>query len=177
MSRFNRVKNIIIGLLMLAFALVLALVTDDGYLIVTWTLSGMLILYGLNKLVYFVMMARHMVGGRIILYEGVIITDLGVFMLTLASIPKMYVMLYLLVVHAFNGVIDLLRAFEAKRVGAPSWKVKFALGAFNIAVAITCVVFIRSTQIAVYIFAAGLVPPALIRISSAFRGRSVIRID
>ncbi len=160
--------NILYGLILLASGVIFFLIPYPYY-IVALILSISLVVYGIRQLVYYFTMARHMVGGRLILYFGVIIFDAGIFVLSISDIPVYYIMIYLIILHAFSGVIDILRVLEARRFRSGSWKLTLTSGIINLLVAILCAVFIRSPEIAVIIFAAGLLYSGVIRIISAFR--------
>ena len=106
-----------------------------------------------------------------------IVLDLGIFATTLDQMPKLYIVLYLLCVYAFSGGIDVLRSLEARRVGAVSWRINLISGLINIAISIVCLIFLRSTNVIVYIFAAGLAWFSLVRIFTAFRKTAVLYIQ
>lgn len=143
-------------------------------------LSISLTLYGIRTLIYYFSMARHMVGGRGILYLGVVILDFGIFTMTIADNPTSFVIIYLLAIHLFSGLVDILRALEAKRISAPSWKFKFSSGVVNIVVAIAAFVFgtfLKSLDVIVYIYAAGLIYAAISTIITAFRKTAIAYIQ
>ena len=179
MRYIQRVKYIFEGLCMLAASAVMLYNPDNGYLLVAAILSISFLIRGISQLIYYFSMARHMVGGKMILYRAVIFIDLGIFILSTIDIPKIYIILYLLVAHAFAGMVDVLRAFEARRLGA-AWKNTLLFGVANILVAILPViggVFFDSARIIVYIYSAGLVYAAAVRIITAFRRTSVLFIQ
>ena len=118
-------------------------------------------------------MARLMVGGRAALYRAVIILDMGLFTLSLTDVPLYCVVIYLAGLHGFSGVIDILRAAEARRLQAPSWRLDLSRGIINVIIALLCLAFIGTVQVAVTVYAAGLAYAGLIRIIQAFRRKSV----
>ena len=122
-------------------------------------------------------MARHMVGGRIMLYLAVVVLDLGMFTMMLTNIPKIYIVLYLVVVYAFAGVVSILRALEAKRYQAPMWKLSLISGIINVVIAILCIIFMRSTNMIVYLYCVGLIYSAIVRIVTAFRETAIVYIQ
>ena len=152
---------------------------EDGFLLVSTLLSLGLIVFGARNLIYYFSMARHMVNGRSILYLGVIALDFGIFTLSIANGRGAFVALYLLGVYAFSGVIDILRAREARQFEAPSWRLRLAEGIANIGVAAAAVVFglfrgdLRSVTL---IYAAGLLYSALLNPISAFRKTAIVYI-
>ena len=102
MSTGRRIGNVLTGVMMLALSLLLVILDGGaGFVLVAVILSLTLVAAGLRALHYYFTMARHMVGGKAMLCRGVILLDLGVFTTTLTDVPKLYIVLYLLAVHAF----------------------------------------------------------------------------
>lgn len=179
MSFFQRFKSILAGILMLFFVALLLLLPNEAYYLVAGVLGLMLIIYGIRLLWYYLTMARHMVGGKTILYQSVIVIDLGLFSSTLMLVSSAMVIFYLLGIYAFTGAISILRAFEAKKYGG-SWKLKLITGVIGLALAITLVVLgfaFGLTQYLVYGFCLSLVYSAVVRIISAFRQTAVVYIQ
>ena len=179
MTLVQRIKSIVSALLMIASAVVMLLYPDGGFAFLALILSVSLTLYGLRTLLYYFSMARHMVGGKRILYQGVILFDLGIFTLTMVDNPKIYIILYLLGIHAFAGVIDILRAMEARRFDGP-WRMDMATGIVNVTIAILAVIcgfFLNNMQDIVYIYASGLLYSAVLKIVNALRKTSIIYIQ
>ena len=179
MSLMQRVRSIVAALLMIAAAVAMLIYPDNGLAFIALILSVSLTLYGLRALVYYFSMARHMVGGKRILYRGVIIFDLGIFTLTMVFNHKIYIILYLLAIHAFAGVVDVMRAMEARRFDGP-WRMDMATGVVNVAIAILAVIcgfFLNSMQDIVYIYASGLIYSAVLKIVNALRKTSIIYIQ
>ena len=177
MSSGQRIKNILIGALIILGALILIVFPEEGLIITAGILSLSLFIYGIKTLIYYITIARHMVGGRIMLYLAVVVLDLGMFTLMLTNIPKIYIVLYLVVVYAFSGAIDILRALEAKKYQASSWRFSLISGIINVVVAILCVVFIGSSNMIVYLYCAGLIYSAIVRIVTAFRKTAIVYIQ
>ena len=179
MSKFQRILNIVSGLFFLGCGMLMLISPNKGYYFVALILSLSLILWGIRLLVYYVTMARYMVGGKFILFFGLIILDCGLFTVTLASVPPMYVVLYLLVVHAFGGLVDILRGNEARRLEAPKWQRSIAFGAINIIIALValgCGILRNSPDVVVVIYGLGMIYSAFGRIISAFRRTEIIYI-
>lgn len=172
----ERLQSLAIGIVMILLGVTMVISPDDGYDAVIFVYGAAMTFAGLRMLWFFFRLARYMVGGRIMLYLGSIYLDFGVYTLTLQDVPRFYILLYLSACHLFAGLVDILRALEAKKLGAGAWKLNasFALG--NIGMAVLCLIFIRRTEAVVYIFSAGLLYSALVRIYSAFRRTAVIYI-
>ncbi len=176
MTKWQRVKSVFSGLIILLAGLVMLLIGEDAVIIIMSLLALSLTLKGLKMLLYYFRMARHMVGGNQILIRGLILFDLGSFTASMTQFSQIYVICYLVVIHMFNGLIDVLRALEAKRFESSSWKFNISSGIFNIIIGLSCIVFINSTSIAVYIYSAGLIYSAITRIISSFRKTAVVYI-
>ena len=180
MTALQRIKNIIIGICMIASSMVLLCFPEDGYLFVMLFLSLSLAVYGFKTLFYYFTMARKMVGGQAILYRGVMVLDLGIFTLTIADNPTIFVIIYLLLIHLFSGVIDILRALEAKSIAAPSWRFKFGSGVVNIVLALIAFIagtVMKSMGTLVYIYCLGLFSSACAKIISACRRTAIVYIQ
>ena len=177
MSSGQRIKNVLIGILIILGAVILIAFPEEGIIITASILSLSLFVYGIKTLIYYITMTRHMVGGRIMLYLAVVVLDLGMFTMMLTNIPKMYIALYLVVVYAFSGAIDILRALEAKKYQAPSWRLSLISGIISVVIAILCIVFIGSTNMIVYLYSAGLIYSAIVRIVTAFRKTAIVYIQ
>ena len=88
MSMLQRISNFISGLLSLLSGIVILLVPELGFRFAMLILGFSLLISGLRTVIFFFRMARHMVGGRSMLYYGVITMDFGVFTLTLTDMPR-----------------------------------------------------------------------------------------
>lgn len=177
MTKARRVWKIFIGLFLVAFGLSMMVDPDSVYWVIVLILGASLIIEGIRSFVYYISMAKHMVGGRSALYRAVIVFDLGIFTLSLTSVPLIFVVLYLAGIHGFNGIIDILRAIEAKRLQASSWKMNLIHGIINAILAGLCLAFIGTVEVAVEIYAVGLVYSGIISIIQAFRKTAVVYIQ
>lgn len=177
MSGGQRIKSILFGAVILLVAVILIAFPEEGLVITASIMSISLFIYGVKTLIYYFSMARHMVGGRIMLYLSIIVLDLGMFAMMMTNIPKIYIVLYLLVVYAFAGAIGILRALEAKKYQASSWKFSLISGIINLVIAILCIVFIGSTKMIVYFYCVGLIYSAIVRIVTAFRKTAIVYIQ
>ena len=163
---------------MIVTAVALALFqNDDKYIFVIIVLAIGLAVRGIKDIVFYFTMARHMVGGKMILFQGVVILDFAVFAGSLTNVPKIYILLYLLWIHAFSGAIEILRAIEAKRTVDGPWRMKFGHGMVNLLLALSSLIYIRHINTAVLIYCLGLIYSALIRIISAFRRTAFMVIE
>ena len=172
MTFFQRLSIIAFGLGQLALGIVMFAIPDDGTKLVLAVLGLYLILTGYKNIWYYLVMARFMVDGRMILIQGVIMIDFGYLASSLTDVPRIYIILYLMILHAFSGLLELLRAMEEKKYGAKQWKLKFFHGIVNLVIVVLCVVFIENSSTTVIIFATGLAYSAILRIISGLRKSS-----
>ncbi len=150
---------------------------DDSYLTVMLLLTLGLAIQGLKDIIFYFTMARHMAGGKLILVQGVIILDFALLTGSLSDVPKIYILLYLIAIHAFSGMIEILRAMEARRSVSGPWKLKFSHGIINMILALSCFIFIRQTNTALIIYSIGLLYSGLMRIGSVFRKTTFVMIN
>ncbi|WP_029320630.1 hypothetical protein [Butyrivibrio sp. AE3004] len=178
MSGFQRIKGVLFGLVMLAVAILfIVFPSDEMYMVIVAILSLGLAIAGIKDIIFYFTMARHMIGGKMILIQGVIILDFALITGSLATVPKIFILLYLIGIHAFSGVVEVLRAMEAKRTVEGPWKLKFSHGMINFLLAIACLILIRKSNTALLIYSLGLIYSAVVRIFSAFRRTSFILIE
>ena len=116
-----------------------------------------------------------MVGGRLILFQGIIALDLGMFAYTLQEIPPIYILLYLLIGHLFSGAVDVMRAMEARRMES-KWRLNLAYGIANILLAVDCFFCVHNPALLSYVYAAGLAYSACLRIAQAFRKTAIVYV-
>lgn len=178
MTIFQRFWVFIIGLIMVILALSFITNPDENsYLWVILFLFLGLAIKGVKDIIFYFTMARHMAGGKLILVQGVIVLDFAFLTGSLSDVPKIYVLLYLIAVHAFSGVVEILRAMEARRTVSGPWKLKFSHGIVNFILALSCLVFIRQTSTALIIYSIGLLYSGLMHIGSAFRKTTYVMIN
>ena len=177
MTKFKRIREILIGIIMMAAAVLIVCYPKEGYTFILGVLSTVFIIRGISNLIYYFRMARYMVEGKRSLYMGVMMLDFGIMTGTLTDVPHYYILLYLVGINAFAGAVDILRALEAKRYGARSWKLKICQGIGNLILALACLVFIRYSNTAVIIYAIGLFFSAIMRIITACRKTKLIYIQ
>lgn len=177
MSWFQRVKNVVIGLCMILGAAILLIRTDGGSVFVMLILAASLIIRGISDLIYYITMARFMVGGKLFLFIGAVFFDFGVFTISLADESKIVVVLYLIGFHAFAGLVNLLRAREARRYKSSAWRINMAQGVTSLLILAASLIFARDEGMLVLLYCAGMVYSAFLRIYSAFRRTAVVYIQ
>ncbi len=177
MSSFQRIENFLIGLVMLFCGGYMMFFPKEGYKVAALFLSIALVGKGLSYLFYFFSMARHMVGGKLIFFLGLILLDFGLFTLSLSDIPRVYVISYLLIMHAFSGIIELLRGVESKQMDSSTWFLYIFHGLVNIGIVVFCMFFVKSTRVLGFVYGIGLFYSAIIRMVSSFRQSQVMHIS
>ena len=95
MNRFQRVRSFFTGVVMILASLLLLLTSEENYRLITVFLAVVLIVKGLNALLYYFSMARYAVGGKAALFFAVFLLDFGAFTLTIADESELAIFLYL----------------------------------------------------------------------------------
>lgn len=178
MININKLVSILAGVVMiLSSVMLISLDSETALKFIIFILCISLLFSGIRELFFYFTMARRMVGGRSILYRSIIVTDIGIFTLSLTDVPMVYIMLYLAGIHFFSGGIEILSALETKKMQGESWKLQFLYGFLNVIVAVLCLIFIKSIGIAVTIYAFGLASSGVMRIVQACRRTSIVYIQ
>ena len=76
MNKSQRIKNILEGIAMLLGAAVMVYDTENGLALVVAILCLSLLVHAVKKLFYYLTMARHMIGGSMILCNALILLTL-----------------------------------------------------------------------------------------------------
>ena len=177
MNSISRIRNILIGVLMIASGFILFLLPDLGYYIIAFILGVGLIIYGIRSLVYYFTMTHHMVGGKRTFYIGKVALDMGAFALSITLIPQFLIMLYLQITFGISGAIDLFNGLNARKSGATHWRRKVAHGLFCIAIMLICILYSKETAVTVWVFSGSLVYAGIRRIIGAFKQTSIAYIQ
>ena len=175
MRKLGKVKNLIIGIAMLLFTVILLFWPDFGTPMIMMVFGIALFIYGIYSLLYYCRMAIHMVGGKRILYRSILTLDLGVFMLSFYKGSERLILLYLMLLLAASGGIDLVRALQFRKEGA-AWKLRALIGVLSILILIIGFIYRKDPHTMVYIFCLGLASTGINRIASVFRKTAVIYI-
>jgi uncharacterized membrane protein HdeD (DUF308 family) len=175
MRQITRIKNLLIGLIMIALAASLLAFPQYGPGVIVLLIGIGLILSGIGSLIFYITMARHMVGGMKTFYRSILFLDLGVFMMTGFAVSEQLVLLYLMGILVISGGIDIIRALEFKKEGA-SWKARMVSGVISLVIMVIGTIFMDNPLTVVYLFCLGLLYSAVTRIVSAFRKTAVIYI-
>lgn len=177
MGSAKRVSYFFVGLIMMLCGLILFMELEDGYQDVLLILEVMLLLHGIRKLVFYFTMARHMVGGINIFYQGILTFDAGLFALNLHDVPRIYAMLYLIAYMLVTGVIDAVRTNEIRKQGSRQWKYQMLTGMIKILISIICIFHLNSAEIIAIIYGVGLFSSAISHIVTAFRRTAIVYVQ
>ena len=180
MTKMKRILNVLLGLFTLFISAALLMFPTESMPVVLGLVGLGMTLKGIRSLMYYFSMAKHMVGGKSVLYRGIIFLDAGVLASALADAPEPALIIYIAAVSCFTGVISILKAREEKAGGAPRWMGKMIYGAAYIIMAlavIVCGFVMKMPESAVYVYAVGLVYSAADRIISAFRRTAIVYIQ
>lgn len=178
MTRIQRLFSFISGIVSFCFAIALMTSEDKGPSKVMTVIGIGLTAVGVRTILYYFTMARFMVGGRLSLYKGIITADLGLITISVIdTLPNTYMIIYLVVVHGFAGLIELLRAIESIEYGNKRWKMKMTHGIVDLGMAALCLILVRDIGIAVTVYCIGLVYSAVLRVISAFSKTTIVYIQ
>ncbi len=180
MTKAQRVRKVLAGLSGLLGCFIMLCDTEFGFHLVALIIMFSLLLFAIRTLIYYFVMARHMVGGRASLFEGIILLDLAVFSLSMVDNPRAFIILYLLGAHGYSAVKYLLRAREARSYRDPAWMRSLAAGLINLAIAVLTAVaafFLHSAQDLVFLYAGCLFYSACEKFVSAFRRTAIVYIQ
>lgn len=180
MNRRQRIESFLVGLGMLLCCCVMVLNATVGYYLAAIIISLSMLSFGVRLLVYYQTMARHMVGGKAMLFLGILVLNFSAFIISLVNTPVLFLLLYLLLFHGFSGAISVLRAREARSFSAASWVLSLLMGIANLGVALGAVfaaLILRSLEILGYLYFAGMLCSAFVRMASAFRRTEIVYIQ
>ena len=179
MTKANRIKTILKGLLLILIGLLILAAPEAGFQIILLTVCVSMTLRGFGILTYYLSMARHMVGGMMVLFRGIILLDVGLFSSAIAEHAGAPVILYIAGVNAAEGLITLLRAREEK-INGSRWKVTLAYGLALVLMAaavLTGGLILHRPLLVLQLYAGGLFYSAALTIASAFRRGAIVYIS
>lgn len=180
MTNAKRLYNILIGVAGIIVAVALYVYPKQGLPFVMGFIGMGLTLKGLGTLLFYFRSARFMVGGKSVLYQGIIFLDLGLFSSSIANNPGVVIIIYLAAFNLFDAVVQVLRLIETIRMGSKHWKLTVFSALLSFAIAVLVVVFglvYDNLNAAVYAYAFGLVISSIDRIRTAFRRTAIVYIQ
>ena len=177
MSKTRRIWNIFAAIFMIMFALLLMLVPNIGFVIVAVIVGMLLTIRGIKFLIYYVTHAQHMTGGKWMLLVGLILFDLGIFSLTLLDKTSAIMIIYVVVIHLISGVLGIVRAVSNKNDGNTSWKIGLAQGIGSLILVALCLIFIHHVEIPVYIYGAGVIYSAVLKVITSCKKTAIVYVQ
>ena len=177
MTKYQRVESFFVGMIMLLSGAVMLLFPEEGFFCIAVILGASLLLKGVQSLVYYFLMAQFMVGGKAILFTGVMILDFGIFTFSMVDEPKVYILVYLIAFHGFSAVVNLLKGIREKNTRTGSWKIDLFQGTGNLLIILVCFLFRQSTEILVYLYCGGLFYSGALRILYAVKKNDIVYIQ
>ena len=180
MSKLQRFNSFIGGLFTVFFGFALYWAPFMGVDMISAVMTAALLLMGIRSLYFYFTMSRHMVGGKYSLFAGIILTELGICVYMMKSISPVYVMFYLLAIHSFYGIVDIMVALRARKLRSKSWRIKLLTGLGNLSLGILAIYFGFTGEdvfMVIYIYALGIAYTGIMRMANAFRRTAVPYIE
>jgi uncharacterized membrane protein HdeD (DUF308 family) len=175
MGIHNRILHILIAAGLVFMAVLLFFLGEYGSKLVALIMGFSLLIYGIRCLVAYFIKYRYIVGGRMQLYIGIIVMDLGLLIISSYNGSGVLILIYLLGFRLVMGVIGVARALERKKSGA-SWKIRLAGGIISLLTVLVGIIFFREPEVVVDIYCIGLLISAVEHIVTAFRRDKVVSI-
>ncbi len=179
MTKRNRIINILRGVLSILLALLLIMIPNGGLTLVLFIIGIGLTLKGIQTLLYYFSIARHMVDGKLVLCQGLIFLDLGMFTSSIADNPAGFLIAYIAAVDAFTGLVSILHSLESKRNGSLKWRYDFIFGLVSLLLAVIVLIggfVLKRPYVSVCAYAFGLIYSSARQIASAFRRNAIVYI-
>ena len=79
MSKLQRLNSFVVGVLMILFCVLLVIDPKNNYILVVLALAIYMLFLAVKMLWYYFTTAKLMVGGKKILYQGIVELDLALF--------------------------------------------------------------------------------------------------
>ncbi len=177
MGSVKRISYFFLGLLMILSSFVMFTWPEIGYELVLLILELTLLIHGIRQLVFYGLMARHMVGGINVFYNGLFYLDAGLFTLYLSDMPRIYVMIYLIGCMLFSGVTDAAHANEMRKQKFRHWKYELFSGLVKVLISLVCLFHINSMEIIAIVYGIGLLHSAVTHIVTAFRRTAIVYVQ
>lgn len=177
MTKLQRLNSLAGGIIMLILGTLIIVHPIEGFYIVALILSVSLFMTGIRYLWQYFTMARYMVSGKSVLFLGVIVLDFAAFTFSLMDFPRIFIIGYLMTIHAFGGVVEILRSLEAKGYHNPNWKWKFLHGLIDIAMMTMCMIFIKQGNLPIQLYGLGIITSAIGKIINVFRPSAIVYIQ
>lgn len=180
MTKIGRIQKVLGGILVMLYGIIIVIDnTEDGIRIVAFIMSLTFTLRGIQSLIYYLRMARSMVGGKLTLFRGILLLDLGALTSSMTEGQTFYIVLYIAGIHLFSAAVDLLRTVETLKMRSSEWRLQAIFCATNAFLAVMLIaggLVMKNLQIVLYVYGAGLIYSAILNIVSAFRKTEIVYI-
>ena len=177
MSKKKRVWNIIVAIFMIQSALFLMIIPEIAFMIIAMFVGMMLTFRGIKFLFYYSTHACHMIGGKKILLVGLLMFDVGIFSISLIDQAQMIMIFYVVAIHLVAAVLNFARAVSNRCDGNPGWKIDLAQGIGNVAQVVLCLIFAGFVEIPVFIYCAGVIYSAILKIISSCKKTAIVYVQ
>ncbi|MBO7451593.1 MAG: DUF308 domain-containing protein [Clostridiales bacterium] len=177
MSKIKRILTVFSGFLLIVFALTILFIPEDAFWLASFVIAFILLVKGIIHIFYYLSMAHHMVGGKIILFYGIFMFDLGVFAVSISDKSRWIIIIYLIAGHLIAGGIETVKAIRSMKEGHTNWKFDITRGIINILIAGVCILCIDSANMLILIFSVSMIYIAIVEIVSAFKKTAVVYIQ
>lgn len=177
MTKLQRVKNFIMGFLLLLWAALLIIDPKDGYVWVLIIMDILLVLQAIRGLTYYFSLARFMVDGRRVLYKTLFILDLAIFANFLVNIPSGMLVIYITYIVGFAGVVSIFNAFQALKIKSKAWVKKLIYGIVEFGICVLSIRFIKNMEVMAYVYAAVIIYLAITKIADAFKKSAIMYVQ
>lgn len=189
MSKLRRIFTIFTSLLTIAIGIIVALIPLDQSLFIVAIIIGVYItLKAIKDFFYYLLSARHMIGGKKVLINSIVEFDFGLLSFLIILRSPIIALVYLVVMFIILGAIDILRSLEIKSNDGKRWQLKLIKGAIAIALGITCLIIgiiseVRDQEakslieIVTLIFAIAWVVDGLFGIAMSFHKAAIVYVD
>ena len=175
MTKRERFSNLLIAAILVFVCILLDSQPKEGCIFVIVILSISFIVKGIRTLVYYFRLARFSIGGRSILYSGIVTLDIGIFTTLMIDLPNRVGAIYLIGTLLFSGLVSILRALEAKKVkNMSTFRFKLIFGLLHVVFSAVCLFFIDSPRTLVYLFSFTAFYSAIMRVISAFKKTTIV---
>ena len=175
MKLYNRILHILIAIILICVALLLLILGEDGKSLIALIMGGALLIYGIRSLGAYFLKFRYTVGGRMQLYIGIIMMDVGLLFISSFNGSSVLILIYLLVFQLATGAIGVARALEARK-NKSSWKLRMTAGMISLATVLLGLIFFRQPDAVVDIYCIGLLFSAIEHFITAFRRNKIVTI-
>ncbi|MCF0145433.1 MAG: hypothetical protein HUJ73_02480 [Eubacterium sp.] len=169
MSISSKIFNVVLGVAITLCGILLLCDPRGMHQYIMIILAVSLFVAGGKKLIYFIVLAKYMVGGWFIMARALITISLGVLALLSISWSLLYGFIYLQLAVAFEGGKFIYSALELRKMALRYWWFRMVVGIAIIVICIICACCIATLRRYVLtLFGINLITIGVVRISDLF---------